>query len=436
MIVAPGVGLIVAGTLKLLGALKLVLLFGWGADWLNSFVPGLNVFSRWGELFVFDAAFKMIAGLLMLFGGYQMVRRQSYAWAIAAGIISIVACSLVGLPVGIWALIVLARQDVRQAFDFNGASGPASRQPKSFWGGFAVLIAGVLLLLAALGGVMFMAVRSMATWIGSPEVSAQTGLSAQDMQKAGINRDGREFRKEFSHSFPLSTNGQFSLDDINGRIEIQGWNSNLVVLNAVIHGSTAESVAAVKINMDSDPARVAVHTVLPSRTKDYSSFWDWLRDHTENANVDYTVRLPLRTHLENASTVNGSVVIDGMLDDIAASTVNGAIRVKDAERNLKLSTVNGSVSADMDKLGDGQSVALNTVNGGIRLALPDNAAATFSIAAVNGGISSDFPELDVKRQFPIGSNLSGSLHDGAASVRANTVNGGIEILKVGTASAN
>ena len=435
MVTAPGVALMVAGALKLLAALKLVLLFGWGADWLNPFVPGLGVYSLWDEIIIFSAVFKTIAGLLILFGGYNVVYRQSYAWAIAAGIISIVACSLVGFPVGIWALIVLARQDVRLAFDFNGTSTQGVRPPKHFWSGFAVLMAGVLLLLAALGGLMFMGVRAMANWMGSPGVSAQSPFSAQSLQAAGIGRDGREFRKEFSQTLPLATNGQFSLDDVNGRIEIQGWNSNLVVLNAVIRGRTAESVAAVKINVDSDPTRVAVHTVLPPRTKDYSSFWDWLKDHTDKANVDYTVRLPLHARLENADTVNGTVVVDGMLDDITATTVNGAVRVNDAARNLKLSTVNGSVSADMDRLGDGQSVALNTVNGGITLALPDNADATFSIAALNGGISSDFANLDVKRQFPIGSSLNGSLQNGKANVRANTVNGGIEIVKVASASS-
>jgi DUF4097 and DUF4098 domain-containing protein YvlB len=104
--------------------------------------------------------------------------------------------------------------------------------------------------------------------------------------------------------------------------------------------------------------------------------------------------------------------------------------VNNAAANLTLSTVNGTVTADMDKLGQGQSVELNTVNGQIKLALPDAADANFSIATVNGSINSDFSELAVKRQFPLGSSLNGSLGNGAGSVKANTVNGTIEIRKV------
>ena len=54
---------------------------------------------------------------MIFFGAYQMLRLQSYAWSsMAAAIISIIACSLIGLPVGIWALIVLAQPEVREAF--------------------------------------------------------------------------------------------------------------------------------------------------------------------------------------------------------------------------------------------------------------------------------------------------------------------------------
>ncbi len=431
MIAAPAVGLMVVGALKLFKALKILLVFGLGANWLNSVVPGFGALGRWDAFILLAGAYKMIAGFLILFGGYQMHRRQSYAWAVAAGVISIVACSLLGLPVGIWALVVLGRQDVRAVFDNPGvAASPGGSRPPS-WPVPLVVIACFVLAFAMVTSLGFAAVRAVES-IGDQFAAHPDTISSMpplDLQTAGINRDGREFRKESTQSFPLDANGQFSIDDVNGRVEIQGWNSNIVVLNAVIHGKTAVSVAAVKINVDSDPSRVSVHTKLPSRAND-SSLWDWFKNDIGNASVDYIVHVPLHARLENVSTVNGTLGIDGMTDDISASTVNGTARVKNAAGNLTLSTVNGAVTADMDRLGQGQSVSLNTVNGQIKLAFPDTADASFSIATINGNISSDFSDLAVKRQFPIGSSLNGSLGNGAGTVKANTVNGTIEIRKV------
>ena len=48
---------------------------------------------------------------------------------------------------------------------------------------------------------------------------------------------------------------------------------------------------------------------------------------------------------------------------------------------------------------------------------------------VNGGVSSEFPSLHSKKEFPVGNNLNGSLGQGSASVKVNAVNGTVEILK-------
>lgn len=439
MIVAPGIALVVAGILKLISALNIFLFFGWlGGDWLNSIIHEFAPFySPWEAWTMFGAAFKTIVGLVILFGGCQMVRRQGYGWAIAAGVISIVACSLISLPIGIWALIVLAQEDVRAVFKNSTASAPprAPAGGKPSWFVPLLVIGCVVLFFAVVASLGFAAVRTIEDQFAET-FDTTNSMSAQDLQKAGIYQQGNEYRKDFSQSFPLDAHGQFSIDNVNGRIEIHGWNSNVVVLNAIIHGKAAESVAGVKIDVDSDPSRAVVHTRLPSRKNDSNSFWDWFRNNIANANVDYTVRLPLHARVENVSSVNGTAVVDGMADDITVSTVNGAARVKNAVRSLKLSTVNGTVTADMDKLGEGQSVVLDTVNGRIELAVPDNADAKFSIDTVNGRIRSDFPELAVKKEFHVGSNLNGSLRNGAASVRASTVNGAIEIRKVPAVARN
>jgi len=63
----------------------------------------------------------MVFSALVLFGGVRMQRLQSRGLAMAAAIIAIVPCvspcCLVGIPLGIWALVVLAKPEVRSQFE-------------------------------------------------------------------------------------------------------------------------------------------------------------------------------------------------------------------------------------------------------------------------------------------------------------------------------
>jgi len=63
---------------------------------------------------------------LIIFGGFKMSKLQSYNLAITAAIISCVPvcspCCILGIPFGIWALVVLLKPEVKAAF-LNGPGG-------------------------------------------------------------------------------------------------------------------------------------------------------------------------------------------------------------------------------------------------------------------------------------------------------------------------
>ena len=107
---------------------------------------------------------------------------------------------------------------------------------------------------------------------------------------------------------------------------------------------------------------------------------------------------------------------------------SGETQVKDAAGDLKLSTVNGRIEAELTSLGGSQSVSLNTVNGHIEATLPANADAEVTASTINGGLSSEFPSLVVKKEL-VGRNLKGTLGNGGARVKASTVNGRINFRK-------
>jgi hypothetical protein len=62
----------------------------------------------------------VLISIVILYGGIQMMRLKSWGLALAASILAMLdfgsCCCVIGLPVGIWALIVLQAQDVKQAF--------------------------------------------------------------------------------------------------------------------------------------------------------------------------------------------------------------------------------------------------------------------------------------------------------------------------------
>jgi len=61
----------------------------------------------------------LISGVIF-YGGLKMKRLENHGLAVAASILAIIPCTspccLLGIPVGIWALVVLSKPEVKSAF--------------------------------------------------------------------------------------------------------------------------------------------------------------------------------------------------------------------------------------------------------------------------------------------------------------------------------
>jgi len=133
MIIAPAVALMIAGCLKISGALIGILyMLCYGAIEYNHsffFLPGFIHFLS-PLVGIAVLMFSIIPAAVIIYGGVEMFRLRSYGWAMAASIVAIIFCSLVGTPVGIWALAVLLMAGVRETF----ANRPAPPAPvKGLW---------------------------------------------------------------------------------------------------------------------------------------------------------------------------------------------------------------------------------------------------------------------------------------------------------------
>jgi hypothetical protein len=62
----------------------------------------------------------LLGAIFVIYGGHKMRNLQSYGMAVTAAIVAMIPaispCCCLGVPIGIWALVVLLNQDVKSAF--------------------------------------------------------------------------------------------------------------------------------------------------------------------------------------------------------------------------------------------------------------------------------------------------------------------------------
>jgi hypothetical protein len=123
----PAVGLMVAAGLDALFALGFIIISGLGMSMIDSSWVHEGVDREVAEA-VMSGGFGIVVGMAGLFidaviflGALKMKQMSSYGFAVAAAILATIPCIsspcfVLGMPFGIWALVVLMRQDVRTAF--------------------------------------------------------------------------------------------------------------------------------------------------------------------------------------------------------------------------------------------------------------------------------------------------------------------------------
>jgi hypothetical protein len=118
----PAVGLIVVAILGALTQITSLIFSGAGPSILaNSGMPKeawTNMFS--GTIGMVSSIIGIVVSGVILFGAIKMKKLENYGLAMAATIIAMIPCfspcCVLGLPIGIWALVVLLKPEVKSAF--------------------------------------------------------------------------------------------------------------------------------------------------------------------------------------------------------------------------------------------------------------------------------------------------------------------------------
>ena len=74
-----------------------------------------------GGVGVVSSIVGLVIGVVVLLGALKMMKLQSWGFALAAAILAMIPCvspcCLLGIPFGIWAIVVLTKADVKAAFN-------------------------------------------------------------------------------------------------------------------------------------------------------------------------------------------------------------------------------------------------------------------------------------------------------------------------------
>ena len=220
--------------------------------------------------------------------------------------------------------------------------------------------------------------------------------------------------KEFNQSYPLQPGGTFELQNVNGPVDVQGWDRDVVEVHAVKTANHNEAdLERVAIDVDARPDAISIATRYPQN------------EGVEVA-VAYTIHLPHCARVEHIGTVNGTVRISGLDNAEDLHSVNGNVEVFESGGNIHAHTTNGNVHLELVHVSDKAGASAETTNGSLVLAVAPDLQADVEARCLNGNFSSELPITMESTQRP--REMRGRLGRGGAPIHLRTVNGGIRLV--------
>ncbi len=227
----------------------------------------------------------------------------------------------------------------------------------------------------------------------------------------------------FERTVPLASGGSFAISNVNGSIDIAGWDRDEVRISArKVTSGPVESLSAVRITVDVTSSSVSVATHYPE-------------SGSVEVNVEYRVRVPARVLLASVSTVNGAIDVQDVSGEGSLSTVNGNVTLARAAGLFSARSTNGGISLEFLSLSGGLDSAphssahaallAQTTNGSVAVALPAAAGAELDAETRNGDFFSELPLL--ARTASAGRSIQGRIGSGGPLLQLRTVNGSIRL---------
>lgn len=275
------------------------------------------------------------------------------------------------------------------------------------------------------------------------------------------NRETFTLDGTLTKTYKLNVNGRFSVDNHNGRIEIESWDRNEVEIEVTERRGDRDE--RIEIEIDSSPDRIIVHTKYPDQR-----IWGiWFQGERSRAN--YKIRVPKEVSIitdshngdirvrdingeveseshngeifledingnVSAQTHNGDIELFSITGDISTESHNGGITIDNAySDDIRAQTHNGRIRGEFVMDEDGR-YEFTTYNGSINLTVPEDSKFDLIAHSRRNSFSSDFPVIDdderggrYRRRGSRSTTISSTVNGGGASLRISTSNGSIRL---------
>jgi len=236
----------------------------------------------------------------------------------------------------------------------------------------------------------------------------------------------------FNGSYAVSEQTILKLTNINGNVEITGWDGNNVTVNAVKKSSFGkEELDKIKIDVTSSENYLNIETIYTGLS-------------TIQGSVDYNIKVPRTIHIESVTTSNGAIQIIDSLGDVktlssngaiiinnvdgyvSAETSNGHIEVKGTAGIKDIHTSNGAIAVEIADFYD--NVSIDTSNAGITVYLNPSLNATIDIRTSNSKINVEGISLNV--ELLEDTHVFGYLGSNGHRLDIHTSNANIHLMKL------
>lgn len=253
-------------------------------------------------------------------------------------------------------------------------------------------------------------------------IAAVAGLMILSLNGCSLLKKRVEKKENVKYTLNGNDKTSIHIDNINGRINVTNSSdtNGVIKIEAEIiadvkHDEQDKPIDNVKIKIDSAGNDIKIETEINNTSSG-------MFRKNNNAVVNYDIKIPANMKVYT-ETVNGSITIARINNDIKVETVNGKINVLNCPGKIDIEGVNGSVICNVDSVTAG--INISVTNGDIKVGGLKNVNADVSASTIHGKVTIkelEFSELNNERK-----SVSGILGKGGSQIRIDAVNGRITL---------
>lgn len=233
--------------------------------------------------------------------------------------------------------------------------------------------------------------------------------------------DGLGTVREFSRVLPFSTNGVLSIRNLDGDIDIRGWDRS--ELEIVVESERRAGRRGWQIGRSNGRPRFDVETEgnsLAIRTR-------WEGNDNDVYPVHYFVQVPRSVELRDLSTQRGHILIADLFGKARVSVLDGDLLVENYSGSLDASVSRGRIRAEVLDIRPEDEIRLTIRTGDLTLLLQPEANVKIEAEAA-GGIAGDWTAAGMGAGGA--RTASFKLGNGAAPVKLKAATGRIELRRM------